>query len=1293
MFNRGIPIICLRLALRFLLIFVFCLECRGQNSSIDFSVNSVMDRADANPGDEVCSTGSLLNGQEKECTLRAAVNEANAISLKTPDRKISIRIPAGNYSLAAKETCLKKDAGATSYSSEISSTLCITGNMTLTGADSATTVIDGVLVGRVFFVSSGATVSINKVTIQHGAQIGGSNDRGGGGVNNQGSLNLSSDLFTENKSDVGGGGVYNAGNLTVEGCTFQFNSGRAIAANYATTSIDLTYFNQNSGFQGAAIYTYFGTLQVSNSTFSNNTVEENGILAAFSTPTTIVNSTFSSNNVGNAGTIVTSGLGSSLMMNGDTVYGNIVGNSNDGIYSASGILSDSATIANTILANNGISGTSDCNVGVLTNLGHNLIKTSPFIRVCQGGDNSTTLTGVDPKLGPLEINGGLIQTQTPLPGSLVINAGSKATPGSNEVGACPALDERGFVRGRYGFCTIGATDGAANPLKGFEIDNVQPKTAGAGGRVTVSVQGSGFAGGSTVALKKRGGPTVLPLQTLLGVDTFSIAAVFDLTKASIGAYDVVVTKPDGSSTALAGGFAVEQAIKPDIYLYVYGNTVGRPEKPAYYFVVYGNRGNVEAYLVPLTLSLPGGYEGSIYSPVLPPPPITGQVISDWTRVPLEVDPSTATGFTNVPLIIPVIPANSQSILFFSVTPPVSVAEGATYTFDASLGDPYGTGVDGAIDPAILSQYLAGAKNYMGSYLGATPSSAVLGKMSVYASKQLAQIVSDGEQALLSSATAQPVFFSNAQLSIDVANYGAGIANNRTSSAGSKLEAVTTSFDTSSQMKAVTAALSGGSGGGKNPCSGQVMNQGGTCDTNPTPVPSKGPEPNPNGIPRDVCSNMPKHHISADGTRCVPDNPHGCPAIPNPELEKEGCGTFKILGSIDPNEKDGPLSVGNAHFSLAREPFQYQIEFENSPSASAAAQTVTVVDRLDSTRYDLETFELGPILFGSYLLTPPPGLASFTSALDLRPSANVIVIVRANLDKSTGTATWNFVSLDPGTMQTVTDPRAGFLPPDTNPPSGIGHVAFTVRLRTGLASGVEICNSAKIVFDTNAPIATAPFCNSKDTSPPTSHILTLNKTESSPTFPVSWTGIDSGAGVAIYSIYVSTDGGTFSPWLIGASKTSASYPGSVGRTYGFYSIATDLLGNTEPPKTGAETSTSVGPENTCALDVTSKLMITNSGFRRDPASKQFLQTVTIQNTSGTEELGPIALVIGSLPAGVSLASPSGVTSCARPSGAPYVVLNNGSSLNAGATTTYLLHFIDPTSVGITHSNYVYQGSKR
>jgi hypothetical protein len=152
-----------------------------------------------------------------------------------------------------------------------------------------------------------------------------------------------------------------------------------------------------------------------------------------------------------------------------------------------------------------------------------------------------------------------------------------------------------------------------------------------------------------------------------------------------------------------------------------------------------------------------------------------------------------------------------------------------------------------------------------------------------------------------------------------------------------------------------------------------------------------------------------------------------------------CNRLPIIGSVDPNEKDGPLGIGSQHFTLSDDPLHYQVEFENTPTATAPAQTVSVTDPLDTSLYDLSTFQLGPISFGPYVVSPPPGLTSYSKALDLRPSENVIVSINANLDKSTGIATWNFTSLDPATMQLVTDPTAGFLPPDTNPPAGIGHV--------------------------------------------------------------------------------------------------------------------------------------------------------------------------------------------------------------------------------------------------------------
>src|SRR5262245_8163068 len=56
--------------------------------STTFLVNSTDDRIDANPGNGSCDTGRLIivNGQpEPECTLRAAIMEANRNLLPLPD--------------------------------------------------------------------------------------------------------------------------------------------------------------------------------------------------------------------------------------------------------------------------------------------------------------------------------------------------------------------------------------------------------------------------------------------------------------------------------------------------------------------------------------------------------------------------------------------------------------------------------------------------------------------------------------------------------------------------------------------------------------------------------------------------------------------------------------------------------------------------------------------------------------------------------------------------------------------------------------------------------------------------------------------------------------------------------------------------------------------------------------------------------------------------------------------------------------------------------------------------------
>jgi hypothetical protein len=183
-------------------------------------------------------------------------------------------------------------------------------------------------------------------------------------------------------------------------------------------------------------------------------------------------------------------------------------------------------------------------------------------------------------------------------------------------------------------------------------------------------------------------------------------------------------------------------------------------------------------------------------------------------------------------------------------------------------------------------------------------------------------------------------------------------------------------------------------------------------------------------------------------------------------------------------------------------------------------------------------------------------------------------------------TWNFLSLDPATMQLTTDATAGFLPPDTTPPAGIGHVAFTINPLATVADASAICNTATVVFDTNNPINTAQYCNTKDISPPTSAVQPLASNQSSATFTLNWTGTDTGSGVGSYTIYISDNGGAFTAWQTATTATNAQYTGVAGHTYSFYSIATDLVGNVEAAKTLAEATTTVNLAPAATFSATS-----------------------------------------------------------------------------------------------------------
>jgi hypothetical protein len=138
------------------------------------------------------------------------------------------------------------------------------------------------------------------------------------------------------------------------------------------------------------------------------------------------------------------------------------------------------------------------------------------------------------------------------------------------------------------------------------------------------------------------------------------------------------------------------------------------------------------------------------------------------------------------------------------------------------------------------------------------------------------------------------------------------------------------------------------------------------------------------------------------------------------------------------------------------------------------------------------------------------------------------------------------------------------------------VSFTVKPNPGLPAGATICNGASIIFDVNDPIATPTWCNSFDETPPVTAVTAANVDDACDTsLDVSWSGTDAGAGVVFYSIYVSTNGGPFTLWQDNTTATSATFAGTSGNTYAFYSVGSDSLGNTEAAPATADVTRALG----------------------------------------------------------------------------------------------------------------------
>jgi len=149
-----------------------------------------------------------------------------------------------------------------------------------------------------------------------------------------------------------------------------------------------------------------------------------------------------------------------------------------------------------------------------------------------------------------------------------------------------------------------------------------------------------------------------------------------------------------------------------------------------------------------------------------------------------------------------------------------------------------------------------------------------------------------------------------------------------------------------------------------------------------------------------------------------------------------------------------------------------------------------------------------------------------------------------------------------------------------------------------------------------------------------------------------------------SLSVTTDGS-------GNATFSFTPPSSVAAGLNITATATDPNGNTSQFSAPATV-------NTATVDVTSDLSVTFGGFVYNRTTRQFTQTLTIANISGSAISGPIELVFLNLK-NATLVNQSGTYQ-----GSPYITILSSGSLGVGQSVSITVVFNDPTLAAIRYT---------
>jgi predicted outer membrane repeat protein len=333
---------------------------------------------------------------------------------------------------------------------------------------------------RHFEVTSGATVTLNRLTLAEG------------------------------KADFGGS-ILNGGTLTVVNTTFKnneatLNGGAINTSAGSTTTINASTFAENHAVDGGAV-AHAGTTVILNSTFTANTANGlGGAVFNFSATLSLEHATLTANTAG------AEGGGLHLFNNGPTPVFNL----------SNSIIADNSSPVGPDIQSQGATITPD-GVNLLSALTGSGLVAGP-----------TIIEGSPAPFAPLGDYGGPTETLLPRPGSLAINAG----------GTTPlTTDQRGLPRA-VGTVDIGAVEtghllpGLIDPVVTSENDAVDGlRTNGISLREAIEF---GAAGSTLTFDPDLDGATIalwagqLRIDKDLTIDASALAAGLNLTGNSNG---------------------------------------------------------------------------------------------------------------------------------------------------------------------------------------------------------------------------------------------------------------------------------------------------------------------------------------------------------------------------------------------------------------------------------------------------------------------------------------------------------------------------------------------------------------------------------------------------------------------------------------------------------------------------------------------------------------------------------------------------------------------------------------